>query len=275
MVLCISRQKSRMVRAVLGEKTLEVFPKAAFKAVPYPAQLCTAACSLPIVPFFTYKVSCTWICRAGGKLKRGQRWERGKQGFSCPGLSRACHRNKWEISHSTVHRQLSLFFKRKEMILNMLHSAWGFLKSGLWQAKTLQSALFISSQLLQFPSSREPFQSLCPSFINPLFLISFLKHSVSVCCSVSVSAWASVYAALWLWKSLLSDFLSVFLSRTFFQCLLFNDCVHFSFCHSRSLSQPHPQSIFDPVENKTNLISHVNVSNNLLNTKTNFAFKNQ
>lgn len=73
MVLCISRQKSRMVRAVLGEKTLEVFPKAALKAVPYPAQLCTAACSLPIVPFFTYKVSCTWICRAGGKLKRGQR----------------------------------------------------------------------------------------------------------------------------------------------------------------------------------------------------------
>lgn len=49
MVLRISRQKSRMVRVVLGEKTLEVFPNAAFKAVPYPAQLCTAVCSLPIV----------------------------------------------------------------------------------------------------------------------------------------------------------------------------------------------------------------------------------
>lgn len=104
--------KSRMVRVVLGEKTLEVFPNTALKAVPYPAQLRTAACSLPIVPFFPYKISCTWICRTGGKLRRGQRWEGGKQGFSCPVLSRACHWNKWEISHSTVHRQLSLWFSR-------------------------------------------------------------------------------------------------------------------------------------------------------------------
>lgn len=170
--------KSRMVRVVLGDKSLEVFPNTALKAVPYPAQLHTAACSLPIVPFFIYKVSCTWICRPRGKLRRGQRWERGKQGFSCPVLSRACHWNKWEISHSTVHRQLSLFFKRKEMTLNILQSAWGILKSGLWQTKPYR---VISSSP---PNLRD---SLHPGSLSNLFAL------LSLIPCFSFPSWRTAY----------------------------------------------------------------------------------
>lgn len=125
-VLCTSRQTFRMVRGILGEIAFEALPSAVFAATPSPLQLHTAACSLPILlqtflHIYSQLHLDLWGQREIEKGTEGEREENEGSHVHCsPGVAVFGTSGRFLTVQYTDN---SLFFKQREMILNMLNSA--------------------------------------------------------------------------------------------------------------------------------------------------------
>ena len=150
------------------------------------------------------------------EIKEGtEKWERGKQGFSCPVSSRDYHLDKFESSFRTLYR-LTVFLRMREMILNMLtNNACSITEirsvtwSSPWRVTSHLPPLPTPSQTLhtralshssastsQNPLSYLPPNSQCvcvPFSVAPLVCLSV---SLSVC--LSISDFLSISLGLWL-----------------------------------------------------------------------------
>lgn len=230
-VLCTSRQTFRMVRRVLGEKAFESPPNVVFTATPSPLQLHTAVCSLPILLQICLhiKVSCTWICRARGKLRRGQKVrERKTRVLMSSALwgSRSSEQVGDFLQYSV---QTTPWFSSREKWFwthwTVPEASWNLTgqNSTEWSGHLLPTfttpslpGVFLVSQ----PSSHQPCFSQFLLDTQPIGEVCLSPRLPGLLCG-SVALWLS---SVW--------FSFVCLTISDFQFLLFNGCVHFPFATS-------------------------------------------
>lgn len=160
---------------------------------PHPgsAQL-LAACLSCSEHFFIYKVSCTWICRARGKLRRGQKVrERKTRVFMSSVLQGLSSEQMGDFLQYSIQTTLCVFQEERN---DPEHTA-ECLKHLEIGPLTGQNPTEISPSPPNLHSSLHPgsLSSLCSSSpTNPPPISHFLLDTQCIC----VSAWASVSGAL-------------------------------------------------------------------------------